>query len=252
LEKLLAFAFVSLLLSGCCCIAPQVPGEETPTPVPGVTYAATATVTPAPTPTPRATATPSPTPAITPPPANYSRIEARVFELTNQERQRAGLSQFAPDDALTNAARWQSCCLAVNNILAHESEQCGSVDGRLMMFGVMQEGAENIGQVPDAPSYYASTWQPTRLYSDDEVASRIVTGWMNSPPHRANILDPRYTHLGVGICKGGERGHYFYGTQNFIISSGCGYGGQPCCEEFGGYSCYLPATCDMGTHTCGS
>lgn len=239
MEKLLAFAFVSLLISGCCCITPPVP-EETPTPVactqeamicpdgsavgrvgPNCDFAPCpgATATPAPTPTPRATATPSPTPAVTPPPANYSQIEARVFELTNQERQSAGLSPLAPDDALTNAARWQSCCLAANNILEHESEQCGTVDGRLMMFGVMQEGGENLGQVPDAPSYYANTWQPTRLYSDEEVAQHIVTGWMNSPPHRANILDPRYTNLGVGICKGGERGHYFYGTQNFIISS---------------------------------
>ncbi len=243
MEKLLAVAFVSLFLFGCCCLAPPVPdGLETPTPGPTALHTAT------PRPTPRATATPSPPPALTPPPADYSGIEAKVFELTNQERQRAGLPQFAPDQQLTNAARWQSCCLAENNILEHESEQCGSVDGRLMLFGVMQEGGENLGQVPDAPSYHAGTMVPTRLYSDEEVAQHIVTGWMNSPPHRANILDPRYTHLGVGVCKGG---HYFYGTQNFIISSGCGYGGQPCCEEFGGFSCYAPTVCNMSSHICG-
>jgi len=28
----------------------------------------------------------------------------------------------------------------------------------------------------------------------------IVAAWMRSPPHRANILDPRYRETGIGVC----------------------------------------------------
>ena len=31
------------------------------------------------------------------------------------------------------------------------------------------------------------------------TAQDVMTSWMNSPPHRANILDPNLTHLGVGV-----------------------------------------------------
>jgi uncharacterized protein YkwD len=34
----------------------------------------------------------------------------------------------------------------------------------------------------------------------------VVDGWMNSPGHRANILKPSFTHLGVGFAGGGLGG----------------------------------------------
>lgn len=229
MEKLLLLAVAFLLISGCCACPIQSyrcpDGSYAPdpelcgTPSQTATPAATATpVTTARTPTPSQTASPAATeePEVTPPPPDYAGIAGLIFNKTNEERVGTGLQPLAHLEALGNAARWQSCCCARSGILEHESAECGNVNLRLLMFGLpMQEGAENIGKVPDAPSYYAHTMEPTRLYSDEEVAQRFVTGWMNSPPHRANIMDPRYTHLGVGVCK---EGHYFYATQNFIIS----------------------------------
>jgi len=244
-EKLFAVAFVSLFLFGCICCVPPPESGAAPTPV----Y----TATPAPTPQPTATGTPArtptplATPAATPPPAGYSGIEQRVFELTNEQRAGQGLPALSQNSALGNSARWQACCCGEHDILEHNSEECGTVNGRLIMFGVMEQGAENLAQVPDAYRYVAGTMQPVGLYSEEEIAQHVVTGWMNSPPHRANILDARYTDLGVGVCKSG---HFYYAAQNFIISGNCGYEGMPCCEEFGGYSCYLPAECDMGGHIC--
>ena len=40
-------------------------------------------------------------------------------------------------------------------------------------------------------------------FSDDQA---VVTAWMNSPGHRANILDPMYTDIGVGVAKGTYKG----------------------------------------------
>ena len=43
-------------------------------------------------------------------------------------------------------------------------------------------------------------------------ARLIVDGWMTSPGHRRNILDPRYTHLGVGVA---AKDKMCYATQIF-------------------------------------
>jgi uncharacterized protein YkwD len=42
----------------------------------------------------------------------------------------------------------------------------------------------------------------------------VVQAWMNSPGHRANILNGNYTYIGVGYAKGGSQRHYW--TQMFI------------------------------------
>jgi uncharacterized protein YkwD len=41
--------------------------------------------------------------------------------------------------------------------------------------------------------------------------TQVMTGWMNSPGHRANILNTGYSHIGVGLCDGCGT-HW---TQNF-------------------------------------
>lgn len=42
----------------------------------------------------------------------------------------------------------------------------------------------------------------------------VVTAWMNSPGHRANILSTNFTEIGVGYAAGGSGRHYW--TQMFI------------------------------------
>jgi uncharacterized protein YkwD len=53
----------------------------------------------------------------------------------------------------------------------------------------------------------------TRGYSTDALAERFVTGWEESPGHRANMLDPAVTETGVGVAQG-ENGVY-YAVQMF-------------------------------------
>ena len=43
--------------------------------------------------------------------------------------------------------------------------------------------------------------------------AEVVRGWMDSPGHRANILKPAFTHIGVGFAGGGPAGTYW--TQLF-------------------------------------
>ena len=44
--------------------------------------------------------------------------------------------------------------------------------------------------------------------------AQMVAMWMGSPGHRANILNPRYTAIGIGATRGSDR--YIYGVQDFV------------------------------------
>lgn len=74
-----------------------------------------------------------------------------------------------------------------------------------------------------------------------EMAEEMVAGWMASPGHRDNILEPEYDETGIGAeyVNG-----YYIATQIFIKRAGCGFEGGPCCEEEGYLPyCYVPLAC---------
>jgi len=58
-----------------------------------------------------------------------------------------------------------------------------------------------------------------------QTPKQVVRAWMNSSGHRANILGS-YSHLGVGITRGGSGtssdGDWFYWVQNFGSGGECG------------------------------
>jgi uncharacterized protein YkwD len=113
-------------------------------------------------------------------------FSARVLDLTNAERQRAGLGPLVLNDQLTSAAQGYSQVLASSGCFQHT---CGPVpdfadrDGQAGYTGWISIG-ENIA------AGYASP-------------EEVVAGWMASPPHRANILSASFTEIGVGVVTGG-------------------------------------------------
>lgn len=75
-----------------------------------------------------------------------------------------------------------------------------------------------------------------------EVEENMVTGWMNSPGHRANILKESFNEAGVGLA---YVNGYIIGTQVFITRAECGYQSGVCCTKVGYYPyCYVPLTCE--------
>jgi len=74
-----------------------------------------------------------------------------------------------------------------------------------------------------------------------EVEKQAVSGWMNSPGHRQNILTPDYDEAGIGIAE--VKGYYII-TQVFIKRAACGYQGGSCCTKpnYLPY-CYIPLGC---------
>ena len=122
-----------------------------------------------------------------------ARYEAEVLRLVNDIRRQNGLSALQSDWELARVARYKSQDMADNRYFSHTSPTYGSPFQMLKSFGLSYRTAgENI-------AYGYATPQA------------VVNGWMNSSGHRANILNPAYTKLGVGYV---PQGHYW--TQLFI------------------------------------
>ena len=129
-----------------------------------------------------------------PSPSAPTAQEAKVLEITNQERATAGCAALKVDDRLTTAARGHSVDMATQNYFDHVSKDGRSFVDRIKNAGFPNPGAENIAagqQTPEA----------------------VMKSWMESAGHRANILNCDLKFLGVGVGKGGKFGIYW--TQNF-------------------------------------
>lgn len=109
-----------------------------------------------------------------------SEIEQEVLRLVNIERQKAGLGSFRLSAELSHVARDKSKDMAHNNYFSHNSPTHGSPFDMMKAYGINYRTAgENI-----AKGYNS--------------AQAVVNGWMNSPGHRANILNSSFNTLGVG------------------------------------------------------
>ncbi|MFJ7935778.1 CAP domain-containing protein [Sporosarcina sp. NPDC096371] len=129
----------------------------------------------------------------TPGEASISEIEKAVLDLTNAERQKAGLKPLQSDKNLMTSARQKSTDMATNNYFSHTSPTYGSPFDQMKANGITYKAAaENIAM-------------------GQRTAEEVVKGWMESPGHRENILTPGYTHIGIGFDKDGN-----YWTQQFI------------------------------------
>ncbi|MEU9338294.1 CAP domain-containing protein [Streptomyces sp. NPDC048290] len=128
-------------------------------------------------------------------PADLARTAAEVTELTNRERVRAGLRPLTPDTLLAAAAQAHSADMVARDFYAHTAPDGGKPWDRAAAAGSRHR---SIGE---------------NIACGQRSAPEVVTGWMNSPGHRANILKPDFTHIGIGFAGGGRSGTYW--TQLF-------------------------------------
>lgn len=129
-------------------------------------------------------------------PDNAPAQTARVLELTNAERARAGLPPLALNNQLSQAAQAYSDVLASDGCFAHT---CGPVP--------------EMTQRDAQAGYTGWTSVGENIAAGYPSPEAVVSGWMASPGHRANILNPDYRELGVGLASGGKYGAYW--TQEF-------------------------------------
>lgn len=124
-----------------------------------------------------------------------ARTVAEVVALTNAERAAAGLPPLAGDPLLAAAAQAHSADMAARAFYSHTSPEGGEPWHRAAAAG---SARRTIGE---------------NIACGQRSAAEVVRGWMDSPGHRANILAPAFTHMGVGFAGGGPAGTYW--TQLF-------------------------------------
>jgi uncharacterized protein YkwD len=122
------------------------------------------------------------------PPASQTE---QVFTLVNQARKQAGCAALRDDRRLDNAARDHSDDMAKQHYFDHTTPSGITFDQREKAAGYPSPGGENIAR-------------------GQTGARQVMTDWMNSPGHRANILNCQFTAIGIGLDTDG-----WYWTQDF-------------------------------------
>lgn len=108
--------------------------------------------------------------------------ENQLFSLINQERAKNGLPVLQKDSQLAGVARIKAQDMIDNNYFSHNSPTYGNPFDMMDEFGIeYQYAGENLAK--------------------NTSASRAHTALMNSSGHRKNILNPNFTHVGIGVKK---------------------------------------------------
>ncbi len=119
--------------------------------------------------------------------------EKEVVRLVNEIRAQNGLKELTYNWELSRVARYKSQDMKDNGYFSHTSPVYGSPFQMMKSFGITyRSAAENIARGQKSPE-------------------AVVNAWMNSSGHRANILNPSFTEIGVGYVAEGK-----YWTQMFI------------------------------------
>jgi uncharacterized protein YkwD len=173
-----------------------VPVPATPVaPAPRRTTATTPTTSRT-TPAPKRTTSP-PTTQPKPPGTGLAPDESQVLTLVNQQRKAAGCAALTVDPILVAVARAHSTDMAVRGYFDHTSP-----DGK-SPFDRMREAGYKGGLMGEN----IAAGQPT--------PAAVMTAWMNSPGHRANILNCGYKVIGIGVHTLASSPYRIYWTQDF-------------------------------------
>lgn len=197
----------ALLASGTILVATMIIGGAGPAPaaecppdrllcrlVSSPTPAPVTTTTTVPAPSPTAPNLPPPPSAPTAP-RSVPEAAQRLLDLVNRDRAKAGLGSLSSRGDVTAIALEHSYRMVAAGNLFHNDSYFSDAVKRLLN---SQARGENVAQNS----------------SVDDTHTRL----MNSPGHRANILDPRFTVVGFAVVQAPD-GRY-YTTQNFLQPAG--------------------------------
>ncbi len=128
--------------------------------------------------------------------ASKSSFEEKVVDLTNKRRISNGLAPLTLNTQLTLASRRHSRNMATQNFFSHTGLDGSTPSDRAADAGYGLGAGENILAGLQSPK-------------------DVVDGWMNSPGHRANILNADYTEIGLGYFANSGSQYTHYWTQMF-------------------------------------
>lgn len=178
-------------------VPPTAPRRTTPqTGKPTKTASTTPTKTPTRTPTKTRTTDPTPSDTTQPPTGGggTNTQERQVLEYTNQIREQQGCGPLRLDSALVEAAGKHASDMVRRHYMDHTNP-----DG------------QDPGDRMTAAGYRGSGWGEN-IAAGYDSAQKVVAAWMQSDGHRKNILNCRFTTIGVGYDPGQVRSDWGPGS----------------------------------------
>ena len=131
-------------------------------------------------------------------PANVNQMASEIAAGVNANRRAHGLAPLSFNRTLSRAAMAHACDMSLNNFFGHRGTDGSDSQNRVRKVGYRDcIVAENLA------------WGYPR-------SQQIISGWMNSPGHRSNMLHPRIAEFGVAITDG-PRGPNWV----LVLASGC-------------------------------
>jgi cysteine-rich secretory family protein len=116
------------------------------------------------------------------PPQNTSS-EGQLFNSLNRERAALGLPVLQWDDALASAARQHAARMAQLNQMSHQ----------------LPAEEDLLARLGDAGAHFSVIAENVAIGPDPAVIHNM---WMHSPGHRANILSPELSAVGIAVAQG--------------------------------------------------
>jgi len=123
-------------------------------------------------------------------PVDLADRRVHMAQMINQERQKNRLRPLKIVPALEKSAQDHACDNANQRQISHQGSDGSDLRARFRRAGYrFHAGNENVGNYP--------------------ATLLMFQAWMNSPGHKANILDRNVTELGVGVAMGEDNRHYW-------------------------------------------
>jgi len=111
-----------------------------------------------------------------------------IISLTNKDRETLGLKTLINNPTLEKAAQLKAEDMAKNGYFAHTSPE-----GKNPWYWFKKVG-------------YLFSYAGENLAVKFSTAEDVERGWMNSPTHKANIVNKNYSEVGIGIAYGTYKG----------------------------------------------
>jgi uncharacterized protein YkwD len=128
--------------------------------------------------------------------SNLDTIRSATLCLLNQQRASFGLIPLTENVRLTEASNAYSQEMIARGFFGHVDPDGTTLAQRLYDYGYL------VDTVPDWLAGENIAWAEGSL----STPFNVVDAWMHSPDHRANILEPRFREIGLGVALGSPTG----------------------------------------------
>jgi len=125
-------------------------------------------------------------------PDTAENLADQVLQLVNLARAEEALQPVVVNEKLQQVAEDYSCRMVEEGFFGHEDPVTGESAGERVINGkyLFHDMGENLA-------------------AGQSTAAEVMKAWMDSPSHRAVILDPRWKEVGIAVRGGGEYSTYW-------------------------------------------